>query len=92
MAEGNWLRLVEVQYAINDEKVGKWEAAERITSNRSANGIEAVDIWATIADKLVTVVQFRPPLNAYCLELPAGLVDKGDESLTAVAIRELRVH
>ena len=37
----------------------------------------------------VLVSQFRPPVGGYVLELPAGLVDKGETSLTA-AVRELK--
>lgn len=37
---------------------------------------------------LPILFQFRPPLAAYCLELPAGLVDAG-EVAGAAAAREL---
>ena len=39
---------------------------------------------------LVLVSQYRPPLNAISLELPAGLVDEEDLSPAEAAIRELR--
>jgi hypothetical protein len=38
---------------------------------------------------LPVLKQYRPPLAAYCLELPAGLVDAG-ESAGEAAVRELR--
>lgn len=33
--------------------------------------------------------QFRPPINAICIEIPAGLVDEG-ETPEQAAIRELK--
>eukprot|EP00929_Paragymnodinium_shiwhaense_P098080 TRINITY_DN59616_c0_g1_i2.p1 TRINITY_DN59616_c0_g1~~TRINITY_DN59616_c0_g1_i2.p1 ORF type:complete len:240 (+),score=40.04 TRINITY_DN59616_c0_g1_i2:68-787(+) len=40
-------------------------------------------------EQILLVKQFRPALNAYTLELPAGLVDKG-ETPGAAALRELK--
>lgn len=39
--------------------------------------------------RVVLVVQFRPPIHGYCLEMPAGMVDAG-ESPEQAALRELR--
>lgn len=55
-----------------------------------------VDIIAILeqpdsADKLVLVSQFRPPLNAICLEFPAGLITEDEESAESAAMRELQV-
>ena len=67
---------------------GKWEYATRNT-RRPAVGIVAV----TDGRKVVLVEQFRPPVNARVIELPAGLA--GDqagaeqEPLLAAAQREL---
>lgn len=41
-------------------------------------------------DALILVSQFRPPMNAYCLEFPAGLMADADETPGEVAIRELK--
>lgn len=38
--------------------------------------------------QLVLQKQFRPPLNAICIEVPAGLVDEG-ETVEQCALREL---
>ena len=64
---------------------GKWEYVSR-TRNVSAAVILAVD-----DGHVILVEQYRVPLGAYCLELPAGLVGddvEGEEAETA-AIREL---
>jgi ADP-ribose pyrophosphatase len=35
------------------------------------------------------IVQYRPPVEAFCVEFPAGLIDEG-ESPEEAAVRELR--
>lgn len=65
---------------------GHWEYVKR------ARGIEAAVILAlTDAREIVLVEQYRPPLGAQCLELPAGLVGDEDagEDVLASARREL---
>ncbi len=79
LAEGKYLRLVAR---------GHWEYAERT----SATG--AVTIVALTDDRrLVLVEQFRIPLSASVIELPAGLAGdiaaEGDLSLEESARREL---
>lgn len=39
--------------------------------------------------KVVCVNQFRPPLNRFLLEIPAGRIDKAGENIQDVAHREL---
>lgn len=65
---------------------GRWEYVRR------ARGIGAAVILAvTDADEIVLVEQYRVPLGARCLELPAGLVGDHDdgESFETAAAREL---
>lgn len=67
-------------------RAGTWEWAAR------ARGPQTVAIVAiTDADRLLIVEQFRTPVNASVIELPAGLVgdDAAGESLLAAAQREL---
>ena len=64
---------------------GKWEYVSR-TRNVSAAAILAID-----EGHVILVEQYRVPLGASCLELPAGLIgdeEEGEEVETA-AIREL---
>lgn len=35
------------------------------------------------------ILQYRPPVDAYCVEFPAGLIDEG-ESPEEAAVRELK--
>ncbi|MDV3469531.1 NUDIX hydrolase [Stenotrophomonas sp. C3(2023)] len=66
---------------------GTWEYSERT----HAGGLAAIIIAVTPDDEVLFVEQFRVPLQARTIEMPAGLV--GDintgESVEASAIREL---
>ena len=76
--EGEWLRLV---------RIGHWESCERT----HAQGMAVIIIAVTPDDEVLFVEQFRVPLQALTIEMPAGLV--GDihagESIEVSAIREL---
>lgn len=70
---------------ITAKRCGPWEYVGR------ARNIGAAVILAVEDDHVLLVEQWRVPLQAFCLELPAGLV--GDETegeeLTTSAAREL---
>lgn len=76
--EGKYLRMVTR---------GTWEYVERT----HASGLAAIIIAVTPEDKVVFVEQFRVPLQASTIEMPAGLVGDIDaeESIEVSAIREL---
>ena len=77
--QGQWLRLV---------RRGHWEACERC---HGGDGMAVIVIAVTPADEVLFVEQFRVPLQARTIEMPAGLVgdDRDDDSLEAAARREL---
>ena len=66
---------------------GTWEYSERT----HAGGLAAIIVAVTPADEVLFVEQFRIPLQARTIEMPAGLV--GDihagESIEVSAVREL---
>ncbi len=64
---------------------GKWEYVSR------ARGIKAAVILAVEDGHVLLVEQYRVPLGAPCLELPAGLVgdEREGEAVAAAAAREL---
>ena len=64
---------------------GRWEYVGR------THGIGAAVILAIDAGHVLLVEQYRVPLKACCLELPAGLVgdETADEPIEAAAAREL---
>lgn len=41
------------------------------------------------APSTVILLQYRPPVEAFCVEFPAGLIDEG-ESPEQAAVRELK--
>jgi ADP-ribose pyrophosphatase len=67
------------------KREGRWEYVSR------ARDIEAAVILAIEDGHVLLVDQYRVPLKAKCLELPAGLVgdDSAGEPVEAAAIREL---
>jgi len=81
--EGSFLRAVKLTYEDNNGSLRKWEAVERV----NCEGIVAV-VPITADGELILIRQFRPVVNNYVIEFPAGLNDKG-ESLVDAARREL---
>jgi ADP-ribose pyrophosphatase len=77
--EGRWLRLI---------RRGRWEYVER---SHSADGIAVIIVALTPAEEVLFVEQFRPPLDAPTIEMPAGLVaDTHDaDTIEDAAGREL---
>lgn len=70
---------------ITAKRRGKWEYVGR------ARGIKAAVILAVEDGHVLLVEQYRVPLGANCIELPAGLIgdqDAGEDALTSAA-REL---
>jgi ADP-ribose pyrophosphatase len=70
---------------ITTKRRGKWEYVGR------ARGIKAAVILAVEDDHVLLVEQYRVPLGANCIELPAGLIgdhDEGEDALISAA-REL---
>lgn len=76
MSKGKFLELL---------KEGRWEYVQRV----NANGAVMI-IAVTPEDELLLVEEYRVPLHAYTIGLPAGISgDKGEESALESAQREL---
>jgi len=77
--QGQWLRLV---------RRGHWESCER---SRGKDGLAVLVIALTPDEDILFVEQYRIPLGARTIEMPAGLVgdEDDDDSLEAAARREL---
>uniref|UniRef100_A0A8U8BRU5 Uncharacterized protein n=1 Tax=Geospiza parvula TaxID=87175 RepID=A0A8U8BRU5_GEOPR len=70
-----------------------WETVKR-TGNKKGVTADGVAVIAVLQrtlhyDCIVLVKQFRPPINGYCLEFPAGLIEE-NESAESAALRELK--
>ena len=76
--DGPWLRMV---------RRGRWEYVERT----HGDGMAVIVIAVTPEDKVLFVEQYRIPLGAATIEMPAGLVgdDHATDTLEAAARREL---
>ena len=81
--KGKFLRFVLTTYIDSSGKTREWESFERI----NCNGIVAI-VPVTDNNDTLLIRQFRPPVNNYVIEFPAGLNDKGD-TIEEAARREL---
>lgn len=82
--EGRFLRVVNVTYRDREGVVRQWEAVERV----NCEGIVVI-VPITDEQEVILIKQFRPAINKYVIEFPAGLVDTGEE-VELAARRELR--
>ncbi|KAL8283748.1 hypothetical protein RQP46_005543 [Phenoliferia psychrophenolica] len=92
LPKGRWIGLKELDWTDQDGKNRKWEVAGRKTT--AAGGVDAVAIVAMLKHpsrplSIPIILQYRPPVAAICVELPAGLIDKA-ETAEQAGLRELR--
>ncbi len=83
VCEGRFLRCLKLTYRDPDGVLRQWEAVERV----NCEGIVAV-VPVTDEGEVVLIRQYRPPVDGYVIEFPAGLNDKG-ERIEEAASREL---
>lgn len=87
--EGRFLRTVRIHYETRcgeslAPEVRLWESVERI----NCDGIVGI-IPFTADGEVILIRQYRPPVDRHVVELPAGLIEIGENPETAVQ-RELR--
>ncbi|KAK4502661.1 hypothetical protein PRZ48_006087 [Zasmidium cellare] len=90
--EAKWTELRKIEWTDQSGKPRIWESAARKT--RRETGIDAVAIAPILRHpskpiSTMLVLQYRPPVEAVCVEFPAGLIDAG-ETPEQAAVRELR--
>jgi 8-oxo-dGTP pyrophosphatase MutT (NUDIX family) len=100
LATGRWLRISEINYTDPKGASKTWEVAERTTTSEETDSTrEGADGCCIVPclrkrgapfidGELILVSQFRPPTGRYTLEFPAGLIDAGEDAMTA-GLREL---
>lgn len=81
--EGKFIKTTLITYKDRKGRVRKWEAVSRLKHNDVV-----VIIPITRNHELVLIRQFRPSLDSYVIELPAGLVNP-EEDLVSAGRREL---
>nr|XP_060634257.1 ADP-sugar pyrophosphatase isoform X1 [Anolis sagrei ordinatus]XP_060634258.1 ADP-sugar pyrophosphatase isoform X1 [Anolis sagrei ordinatus]XP_060634259.1 ADP-sugar pyrophosphatase isoform X1 [Anolis sagrei ordinatus] len=92
ITERKWVKLNQTTYLDPTGKTRIWETVKRTTRREgiSADGVAVIPVLQRTLhyDCVVLVKQFRPPMGAYCLEFPAGLIDP-NETPESAALREL---
>lgn len=91
-SEAKWTELKKIEWTDQTGRHRVWEAAARKT--RGSSGVDAVAIAGVFRHpskppSTLVILQYRPPIAATCVELPAGLVD-GSESPEDAAVREYK--
>ena len=86
IGQGRWLTLQEIEYLDANGHLKSWECARRVAGRGAASIVATVE--KNGEPHLVVTKQFRPPVGAHVLELPAGLIDAGEDAAVA-AEREL---
>ncbi|ANZ75171.1 BA75_02389T0 [Komagataella pastoris] len=91
-SKATWVKMERIKYLDPMGKERDWEMASR-KSRAAKSDVDGVGIIAIIESSKGPLVilqkQFRPPLQAICIEMPAGLLDP-NESVESCALRELR--
>lgn len=90
--DAKWCELKKIEWTDQSGKQRIWEAAARKT--RTKGGVDAVAIAPIIRHpsrpvSTMIILQYRPPVEATCVEFPAGLIDEG-ETPEQAAVRELK--
>jgi 8-oxo-dGTP pyrophosphatase MutT (NUDIX family) len=76
--EGRFIKTSMIYYKDHNGVERAWEAVSRV----NCNGIVII-IPITMNNEVILIRQFRPVLNSYAIELPAGLIDTGEDVLSA---------
>jgi ADP-ribose pyrophosphatase len=82
--EGKFLRCVITSYVDSKGAIREWEFFERV----NCKGIVVI-VPVTEEKEVLLVRQFRPPVNGYVIEFPAGLMSEREDALKEAAMREL---
>jgi ADP-ribose pyrophosphatase len=82
--EGNFLRCVIATYVDSKGATREWEFFERV----NCKGIVVI-VPVTDDNEVLLTRQFRPPVNGYVIEFPAGLMGETEGTLEEAARREL---
>ena len=92
-----FLNFYEMEAVHRDGKVTPYYVASRakeieqlkaVTHQNHPDGVILYGVYGEDMDKVVLIRQYRYPLGGYCYEFPAGLVEEGEDMLSA-AIREM---
>lgn len=93
-SDAKWIGLRAIHWRDPTGKERKWESADRRTRKGDVDAVAICTIIHRPSSEphLLLVSQFRPPVNQSVIEMPAGLVDEGEEGEAGAqraALREL---
>jgi len=92
-----FLNFYEMEAIHRDGRVSPYYVSSRakeidqlkaVTGQNNPDGVILYGVYGEEKDKVVLIRQYRFPLGGYVYEFPAGLVEPGDDMLSA-AIREM---
>lgn len=91
-SEAKWVTLKKIEYVDQVGTSRTWEVATRKTRGKA--GVDAVAMGNILLHpsrppSTMIVIQYRPPLDAYTVEWPAGLID-AEETAEQAAVREFK--
>eukprot|EP01017_Pseudomicrothorax_dubius_P005996 TRINITY_DN11643_c0_g1_i2.p1 TRINITY_DN11643_c0_g1~~TRINITY_DN11643_c0_g1_i2.p1 ORF type:complete len:210 (+),score=56.19 TRINITY_DN11643_c0_g1_i2:200-829(+) len=90
--QGKWLSLYQVDTKIGEKVIKNYEVVKRTTHiDKPFDGVTVIPIVKFKEKKshLLLISQYRPPINQFCLEFPAGLIEDG-ETLLDCCRREVK--
>ena len=97
LTNNRYLNLYELDATFRDGHAAPYYVASRrknvenlkaVTHDNHADGVILYGVHGKQKEKVVLIRQYRYPLGGYCYEFPAGLVEEGEDMLSA-AIREM---
>ena len=93
--DAKWVGLRAIYWQDPTGKERKWECADRRTRKGDADAVAICAIIQRPSSEphILLVSQFRPPVNSSVIEMPAGLIDAGEEGedgTRRAALRELK--
>lgn len=91
-ADAKWVTLKKIDYVDQTGTARTWEVATRKTRGKA--GVDAVAMGNILLHpskppSTMIVIQYRPPLDSYTVEWPAGLID-AEETAEQAAVREFK--
>ena len=95
--DNRFLNFYEMEAIHRDGKVTPYYVSSRakdidqlkaVSHRNDPDGVILYGVYGEAKDKVVLIRQYRYPLGGYCYEFPAGLVEPGEDMLSA-ATREM---
>lgn len=93
-SDAKWVGLKAIEWVDPTGKQRKWESADRKTRKGDVDAVAIMTIIHRPSSEphILLISQYRPPVGKSCIEMPAGLIDageEGDEGTNRAALREL---